>query len=550
MLSTLTLSNVALIKKETVEFKKGFNCLLGQSGAGKSIIIDALSFLLGAKADKDLIRSGETNLRVDGVFSQLSEEEKNFLNENEVDFEDEIIITRTLNTDGKSTCKINGYPVTAKMLKDFALSMADFCGQHDSVGLLDVKNHLSLLDKFAGNDVEDLKNQCAVIFDELTEIERKIKLLGGNDAERERTKDLLRFQIQEIENADLKIGEQEELKERLDFISSAEKIFETMQICLEKLDGQQDNVTTLLYDVKSTLSGFSEFKDVEGCRERVENCYYELKDVVDVLEQIKQNAEFDPKELERIDGRLDLIKSLSKKYGRTVEEILKYLDKTKLQLEELENNQEIIGQLNESKIKTENKLLDVCKVLSEKRKRFALNLEKKLTEELDDLEMKGTYFKVDFQQVECSKKGFDAVKFMFSANQGQELKDLHKTASGGELSRLLLAFKNVMLDKEKVQTVVFDEIDSGISGRTAGKLAEKLSNIAKFTQVICITHTPVVASKSDAFLLVEKKVVDGNTVSSVRSLNDEEAIYEVARLIDGGNEVSNTAVEHARKLFA
>ncbi|MDE6583359.1 MAG: DNA repair protein RecN, partial [Clostridia bacterium] len=185
-----------------------------------------------------------------------------------------------------------------------------------------------------------------------------------------------------------------------------------------------------------------------------------------------------------------------------------------------------------------------------KRQKYAQTLEQKLTKELEDLEMKGTYFKVDFEQVECSRKGFDAVKFMFSANQGQELKDLHKTASGGELSRLLLAFKNVMLDKEKVQTVVFDEIDSGISGLTAGKVAEKLSNISKYTQVICITHTPVVASKSDAFLLVEKKIVDGNTISTARSLNQNEAINEVARLIDGGNEVSVTAVEHAKKLFS
>ena len=549
MLSSLSLNNVALIKKQTIEFQKGFNCILGQSGAGKSIIIDALSFSLGAKADKNLIRSGENALRVDTVFTDLSDAEKRFLDEMEIDYDDEVIITRTLNADGKSSIKINGFHATAKMLKDFAGSMVDFCGQHDSVGLLNVNNHLALLDRFAGSDVAKLKSNVESLFEAVKETEKKIQSLGGNDAERERTKELLEYQIQEIENAGLTVGEDVELRERFEFISSAENIFEKVGEALSKLDEQRDNAVALLYEAKNSLSEFANFKDIEDCKERIENCYYEIKDVVDTLEGIKQNTDFDPKELERIDARLDLIKSLSKKYGKTIEDILQYLNRCKLQLDELENSRFILEKLQKELQEREVALTDACKALSAERKKYAKLLEEQLTKQLEDLEMKGTYFKVSFEDVACSSKGCDSVKFMFSANIGQEIKDLHKTASGGELSRLLLAFKNVMLDKENVQTVVFDEIDAGISGHTAGRLAEKLENISKYTQIICITHTPVVASKADAFLLVEKNVVEDNTVSTVKSLDRQQAIFEVARLIDGEKDVSETAIEHSKKLF-
>ncbi len=550
MLSSLSLNNVALIKKQSIEFENGFNCILGQSGAGKSIIIDALSFSLGAKADKNLIRSGEESLRVDAVFSNLSEEEKKILNEFEIECEeDELIITRTLNVDGKSSIKINGYPATAKMLKDIAENLIDFCGQHDSVGLLNVSNHLALLDKFAGSEVEDLKAEIEIAFQSCGDIKAKIASLGGNEFERTRTRELLEYQIQEIENANLVVGEEEELRERFQFISSAENIFEKVSESLNKLENQRENVSGLLHEAKSDLNGFSNFKDIEECRQRIESCYYEVKDVVDVLETIKQNTEFDPKELERIDSRLDLIKSLSKKYGKDIEAILEYLNKCKQQLDEMDNSEFLLEKLQKELNVKSKELQDKCVVLTKTRQKFADILEKELTKQLEDLEMKGTFFKISFEATEPTKKGADVVKFMFSANKGQEVKDLHKTASGGELSRLLLAFKNVLLGRENVQTVVFDEIDAGISGHTAGRLAEKLANISKFTQILCITHTPVVASRANSFLLVEKNVIDNNTISTVKTLDNEEAVVEVAKLIDGKKDVSQTAIEHARRLF-
>lgn len=548
MLTSILLNNVALIKKQTVNLKEGFNCILGQSGAGKSIIIDALSFLLGAKSDKSLIRSGENQLRVDGVFSNLSNEVLEFLTEQEIDVEDELIITRTLSVDGKSSVKINGYPATAKMLKELSEKLADFCGQHDSVGLLNVNNHLSLLDKFAGGELDGLKEEVSRYDSKLREIDKKIAVLGGNELERERTKEILNFQIQEIENANLQLCEDVELKERLEFIQSSENIFDRIGSSLDKLDGQRDNVLALLYETKTNLSNLSAFKDIEECRERIENSYYELKDVVDTLEGIKQNTEYDPNELETLDSRLELIKKLTRKYGGSIEAVLDNLEKYKQELDELEGSAFLLEKLQKEKEECSANLNNLCEELSLKRKNYAKLLSAQLEMQLEELEMKGARFEIEFDRISASKNGYDSVKFRFSANKGQDLKELHKTASGGELSRLLLAFKNVMLDKEKVQTVVFDEVDSGISGHTAGKLAEKLANISKYTQIICITHTPVVAAKADEFLLVEKKVVDENTISTVTTLDDSQAIVEIARLIDGGIDVSNTAIEHAKNL--
>lgn len=549
MLTSFLLNNVALIKKQSIELTPGFNCILGQSGAGKSILIDALSFLLGAKSDKNLIRSGESQMRVDGVFNDLSKEVVDYLNEQEIDVDDELIISRTLTIEGKSSIKINGYPSTAKILKDLAEKLADFCGQHDSVGLLNINNHLSLLDKYAGYEVEELKANVSNVFDKYKEVEKRISDIGGNESDRERTKDILQYQIQEIENANLQLCEDEEIKERLNFIQSSENIYDKVCQSLEKLKNQRDNAASLLHEAKSLLSGLSDFKEIEECRERIENSYYEIKDVAETLEAIKDNTEYDPKELDRLDSRLDLIKGLCRKYGGSIENVLNHLDKCKTELDELENSEYILEKLLKEKNLLNEELTNTCEKLSDKRKIYADDLAKQIQSQLEDLEMKGSIFEINFEQTNISKNGFDAVKFRFSANKGQDVKDLHKTASGGELSRLLLAFKNVMLDKDRVQTIVFDEVDSGISGHTAGKLAEKLANISKFTQVICITHTPVVASKADEFLLVEKKIVDDNTVSTVTNLDKDQAILEVARLIDGGIVVSETAVEHARKLF-
>ncbi len=549
MLSSLTLNNFALFKKQSIDFENGFNCLLGQSGAGKSIIIDALSFVLGNKASKNLIRTGENSLRVDAVFCDLSKDVLFQLEEQDIDFDGELIITRTLNVDGKSSCKINGFPVNIKSLQSLAVFLVDFCGQHDSVGLLSNGNHLNILDGYCGEDVDKQKNVVKELYGRLKDINKEIASLGGDEGERQRNIELLQYQITELEEANLSLGEDDILKERLDFISSSEKIFESVSKAYEKLDGGKSAALSLLYDAKAELSNLSNFKNIEDCKTRLENAYYEIEDIAQNLKDIKSSTDFDERELERIEDRLSVIKKLSRKYGRTIEDMLGFLDECKQKLEKLENSGFLIEKLETEKLATEKELSKQSDVLSEIRKKAAELLEKQVMSELEDLEMKGTFFKVDFKKVDFSAKGYDEVKFMFSANKGQEIKDLSKTASGGELSRLMLAFKNIMLGKEGVQTVVFDEIDAGISGVTAGKVAQKISNISKYIQVLCITHTPVVASKAKSFVLIEKNIVEDTTISTARILNRDESVFEIARLIDGGKQVSETAIEHAKKLI-
>ena len=549
MLSSLYISNLALIKNCEINFKKGFNVILGQSGAGKSILIDALNFVLGAKADKTLIRSNEKLMRVEAVFENLNEKIKDTLNSLEIECEDQLILSRTLNVDGKSTIRVNDIPVTTKTLKEITSNLMDFCGQHDNVGLINDNNHLSILDHFIGGEADAILEKISIECDNLSEIDREIKALGGNETERNRLKEILAFQIQEIENANLVEGEEEELSERFKFISQGENICEKVGGAVSKLDEGMNSVTSELFEAKNLLSSFSDFQDIADCQERLNSAYYEIKDVAEILDGIVKNTDFDENELERIDKRLDLIKGLKKKYGKDITEILSFLKETKERLDNIENSEFALNKLNVKKEKALKNLNDLSEELSSIRKKYALILEEKIKAELNDLQMKGTLFKVDFSRCEIGRKGFDAVKFIFSANLGQEMKDLSKTASGGELSRLLLAFKGIMLDKENVATVVFDEIDSGISGQTAGKVAEKLNKIAEFVQVICITHTPVVASKGDEFILVTKRSEDGETISNAEIIKGEEIVEQIARLIDGNENVSSTALEHARKLL-
>ena len=549
MLSSLSISNFALIKNSELFFDKGFNVILGQSGAGKSILIDALSFVLGGKADKSFIRSNEKMLKVDAVFDNISDALKGQLEELGIDCEEELVLSRSLNVDGKSIIRVNGSLVVLKTLKEITLNLIDFCGQHDSVGLLNISNHLALLDRFIGNDVNILLADIESLYDKVVEIDKNISRLGGNETERNRLKEILKFQISEIEQAALEVGEDESLEKRYKFISSAENIVEKVGAVLQKIEQDTDSVTSRLFEAKSLLNSLNDFPSLAECRDRLESAYYEIKDVAEILDDVVRNTDFDENELERLDKRLDLIKDLKRKYGNSIESILSFKDDIKKQLDELENSEFTINKLDKEKKEITKQLETKCEGLSKLRREYAVVLEDKLKEELADLQMKGTNFKVNFDKTNITKKGFDAVKFVFSANVGQDMRDLSKTASGGELSRLLLAFKNIMLDKENKPTVVFDEIDSGISGQTAGKVADKLNKISKYVQVICITHTPVVASKGDEFVLVTKSLQNGETVSSANVIEGDEIVNQIAALLDGNEIISSTALEHAKKLL-
>lgn len=329
MLSSLSISNFALIKNSELFFDKGFNVILGQSGAGKSILIDALSFVLGGKADKSFIRSNEKMLKVDAVFDNISDALKGQLEELGIDCEDELVLSRSLNVDGKSIIRVNGSLVVLKTLKEITLNLIDFCGQHDSVGLLNVSNHLALLDRFIGNDVNILLADIESLYDKVVEIDKNISRLGGNETERNRLKEILKFQISEIEQAALEVGEDESLEKRYKFISSAENIVEKVGAVLQKIEQDTDSVTSRLFEAKSLLNSLNEFPSLAECRDRLENAYYEIKDVAEILDDVVRNTDFDENELERLDKRLDLIKDLKRKYGNSIESILGFKDDIK-----------------------------------------------------------------------------------------------------------------------------------------------------------------------------------------------------------------------------
>mgnify|MGYP005762639637 FL=1 len=547
MLQTLSIKNVALISSLSIDFGRHFNVLLGETGAGKSIIFDALNFVLGAKIDKTLLRSGESTMRVDAVFTNLKESTLELLKEFGIE-EDEIVLTRTYSQDGKSSIRINGLPSTQSVLKNVGDILVNSYSQHESVDMLKTKNHLIMLDKYGNEKIKPLKEKLQSEYHTFKDIENKIKSLGGNDFERERTKSLLLYQIKEIEDANLKVGEDEEVKERLKFLSNAEKINQAITICEELLSDNNDSCINSLQQSSSLLSSISGFGNIDECKNRLDSARYEIEDIYQTLVDIKSSAEFDENEYEELDRRNDLIKSLIKKYGGSIEKTLEYLENSKKQFDELENSVALIEKLEKDKSDIETKLNNTAEMLSNVRKTYAQEITKKITCELRELGMKSSSFDVKFNRLESiTLEGLDDVEFVFSANKGQELKSLAKTASGGELSRFMLAVKNIFAEIGSAQTLVFDEIDAGISGETGNIVGQKLNNITRYAQVLCITHLPQVASYGDDFFYVSKTEDKTSTLTQIKHLEGDEIIYNLARMI-GGDNVSDIALSHAKEM--
>lgn len=549
MLKTLTIKNVALIKDLTIDFGKGFNVLIGETGAGKSIIFDSLNFVLGGKADKSLLRSGENEMRVTAIFANSNASVNSFLDELEIDEKEEIMISRTLNLDGKASIRVNGLPMTLALVKKLGTLLVDSYSQHEGVALLQSKNHLSMLDKFGGEEIEQLKNEVASEYEQLNNLKKKLAELGGDAFERERTKSLLEYQIDEIAKAELQVGEDEEIKERLNFISNSEKIFEGLSNCLALLDGSTSSSLSLIEEGEGVLSGLSNFAEIEDCRNRLTSARYEIDDIVETLRGIKDNLSFDEREFDRLDRRFDLLKLLMKKYGGTVEKVLQFYEDAKNKFDQLCDAENLSSKF-EKQIEAQKKLFsDLCEKLSAKRKEVAFLIEGKIVSQLRELGMKSTIFKVNFNAKEISENGIDDVEFAFSANKGQEIKSLAKTASGGEMSRFMLALKNIFAEIGSARTLIFDEIDSGISGETGNIVGNKIHALTSFAQVICITHLPQVAAFGDEFLFVSKSEDSTSTFTQIKSLSEEEIDFQIARMI-GGDNVSQVALNHAKEMRA
>lgn len=548
MLQSLSIKNVALIKNIVIDFDKGLNILLGETGAGKSIIFDALNFVLGAKSDKTLIRSGEDSMRVDAVFTDLNDNCKSTLNEYGFEAE-EILLSRVLSLDGKSTIRINGNLSTQTILKEIGKVLVDSYSQHESVELLKSKSHLVMLDKFGKSKIEKLKNEVKEKYNNYHNILSEIDRLGGDEYDREREISLLNYQISEIRDADLKMGEDEEIHDRLKFLNNAEKIYQSISMCEEYLDNSSSSCINSLQQVSNLLSSLSNFDVLSDCKNRIDSVRFEVEDIYQTLLDLKSKSEFDENEYERLDRRYDLIKNLEKKYGGSIENVLSYFEKINLRLDELNDSEQILIKLNSNKEKAFNELKEVSEKLSNERKIIAKEIETKILNELQELGMKSSKFEVVFTKLnDYTPNGEDGVEFVFSANKGQEVKSLAKTASGGELSRFMLAIKNIFAEIGSAQTLIFDEIDAGISGETGKIVGEKLKNITCFAQVICITHLPQVACYGNSFFYVSKYENDNETMTQIKRLEDEDIPYNIAKMIVGDN-VSEIALSQAKEML-
>lgn len=544
MLRSLTIKNLALFKSQEIEFDRGLNIILGETGAGKSLIFDALFFVLSIKTDKLLLRTGEESMRVDAVFEPISENVRQILKENDLD-DEELVLSRVLHADGRTSSKVNGSPCAQSVIKKLASELVDSFMQHESMEILKSKNHLQYLDRFC--DFGSLKEQLAELLSQLKDAQNRINSLGGDEAERERKRDFLSYQIKEIENANLKIGEDEQLQEKIKMLESAERIGENLSEVLRLLEGAGGALGNMSASER-LLGKLSDLSDFENLIERMESARIEVDDIASEVKGKLFEAQSDPIELERLNDRKDKIKFLKRKYGDSIEKVLQAKEEFITQLDALIDAEDLLQKLQKKKQELQTQIDDVCKKITQIRELGAVKVKKGLESELNDLGMKGVRFEVKFDKKPVSQDGCDDVSFIFSANKGQQLKDLSKTASGGESSRIMLAMKNIFASKSDERTLLFDEIDSGISGEVGNMMAAKLASISRRDQVIAITHLPQVASAGDEFVKVQKYTDENTTYSSASKVKGEKIIEEIAHII-GGNNVTEVMLENAKQLF-
>ncbi|WP_288221296.1 DNA repair protein RecN [uncultured Clostridium sp.] len=551
MLLQLNIKNFALIRELCVEFGKGFNILSGETGAGKSILIDTIDYVLGGKFSKELIRYGENKTFVEAVFSIDNPELVNILNE--LDIEDEIlIISRETTLLGKSIIKVNGKSVVLSYLKKIREKLLDIHGQHQNQNLLNKAFHIIYLDDYIGEEILSYLNTYEDLRKEQNLIVEKINELNGN-TDREKLLDYIKFQIDDIEKANLKVNEEEDLKDEFNLLSNAEKISLALSKSYSILDSPAEGVSVIegLSKVVNELSLVEKhFEKIKDKRERIEDSLYILEDISREIRDISSEIYFDEFELEKINSRIYEISLYKKKYGESIDDILNYLKNLKVQYDELVNSEEIINELNSKKIKIEEEMKNICEVMHNIRKSYAISLEKEIKEELNYIGMEKSEIKIEIEKSNnFNSRGLDDVIFLISTNPGEPLKVLEKVVSGGELSRIMLAMKCVFVDKDQIPTLIFDEIDTGISGTIAKRVGEKMYEVSAKHQVLCITHLPQIAALSDCHYFVSKKVEDGKTFTEIRTLDKYEKIKEIAKMTSG-DEVSDVTLENASEMVA
>lgn len=564
MLLQLDIQNIALIDRIGIEPGKGLNILTGETGAGKSIIIDSINAILGERVSRELIRTGKEKALVEAVFQTDNGRFSDLFEEMGIEPETDgtLIISREFTQSGKNLCRINGKMATVSMLKSFGERLIDIHGQFDNQSLLRTESHLELLDSFGGKKIQELKQQYLAQLLEYKEIKARLKSLSGDKGERERKIDLLSFQIDEIRKAKLKPGEEEDLNRQRILLTSSEKIVNSLSNAYELLfsgnnakNSASDNIIQALSELHSIEKLDERYAGI--CRS-LQDLSYQLEDIMESIRGERDNTEYDPDLLEEIEERLDLIFKLKRKYGNSVQEVLEYCKKTEVQLDEIVKSEEIISELNSNRKKADALLYETASSLSAERKKAAGILEEQITGQLDDLEMKRARFKVSISfddtfdadgERRYSSGGLDRVEFLISTNAGEPLKPLAKIASGGEMSRIMLAIKTILADVDKLPTLIFDEIDIGISGKASQKVGEKLALISRNHQVICVTHLAQIACMADNHFLIEKVSSEDNTVTIIKRLENEEVQQEIARIL-GGAATSETSMKYAAELIS
>lgn len=548
MLELLHIENIAIIEAADIEFAPGFNALTGETGAGKSIVIDSLSAVLGQRTSRELIRTGAEKAFVSAAFSGTAPELTETLGI-QPEADGTLLLQREIQTDGKNVCRVNGRPVTVGQLRALGARLLNIHGQHDGQQLLDEEQHIVYLDSFGR--VESLAITYAGKYKNFTDIRRQIGALQMDEAEKARRVDTLQYQIEELRRAKLTPGEEEELTARRGMLRNAEKFLDAVAGADYALNGDDSGGGALsaLRQAQDALSGVRHLDDAFGqLYERLGEAYSEVYDIAATVEDKRGELDVSPGELDRVESRMDLLYRLKKKYGATVEDMLDYQARCEAELAQIEDAGDTLARLEQALSKAEKEARQAAQALSDARKAAADRLTAQILTELQQLDMGKIRFAVDFAEKPLDSDGMDTVRFLMSANVGEELRPIHKIASGGELARIMLAMKNVLSEQDHVGTMVFDEVDTGVSGRAAQKVAEKMARISRRKQVLCVTHLPQLAAMADTHFSVEKGERGGRTYTEVRRLDREQRRRELARLT-GGSHVSQTMLDGAEELL-
>ncbi len=547
MLSLLHIENIAVIEQADISFDPGFNVLTGETGAGKSIVIDAISAILGKRAYRDMIRTGTNKASVRAVFTKVPA--LPWFGENGVEYDEETVIQRDIFMDGKNVCRVNGTLVTVSILQKLGLQLINIHGQHDSATLFDEENHLRFLDAFADN--EALLLDYREKFSAVSALRREIDRMTMDEGEKLRRMETLKYQVEEIEKADLKAGEDEELEQRRKLLQNSEKLSQGLEEAAESLLGgdDSDGAAALLAQAAYALSRIARYSDdYTAFQERLTDLKYQVQDIADEVRDALEELSYSADELEQIESRLDIIHRLRRKYGTTCQEILEYLENARKELDEIEFADNRVEHLKKQLSVKEKAAWEAAMRLRKDRQEKGNLLSEKILSELRQLDMPRVQFQCRFRETELGADGADLVAFYLSANAGEDLKPLSKVASGGELARIMLSMKNVLAEKDAVDTLIFDEVDTGVSGRAAQRIAEKLRALAQHKQVLCVTHLPQLAALADTHMLIAKSEHDGRTFTTVTPLDREGRKQELARII-GGTNITEITLKSAEEML-